>query len=72
MGDCPAKSVFRHPDEVVFVRCQLRRFWMGFVAIKHLSDGLALIGRKRGDINEGFNSRLVYRADYSPSVSVAS
>ena len=71
MGDCPAESVIRHPDEVVFVRCQLWHFWMGFVAIKHLRDGLALIGRKRGDINEGFNWFLAYRANDSPSISMA-
>src|SRR5262245_48675598 len=71
VGDCAAKSVFRHPDKAVLVWRQFRRFWMGFVAIKHLGDRLALTGRKRSDINEGLHSLFAYRPNDRSSVSMA-
>src|SRR5215469_5789362 len=70
MGDCAAKSVVGHPDEVMFVRCQLRRFWMGLVAIKHLRDRLALIGCQRCDIYERPDSLIPYPCNDSTSVRV--
>ena len=43
---------------------------MGFVAIEHFCNGLALVRRERCDINERFNSLLACRSYYGASVSV--
>ena len=47
-----AKAVFRHPDEAVGGGRQLRGFRVRLASIKHVTDGLALIGRQRGDVHE--------------------
>src|SRR5215471_10152446 len=72
MGDCSCKSIVRHPDKTVSVRGELRRLWMGSFAIKHLRDGLALIGCEGCDIDERFDPIVPYPRNDSPSVRVTS
>jgi uncharacterized C2H2 Zn-finger protein len=45
---------------------------MGFVAIKHLRDGLTFIGCERCDINERLDLVFTRRSNYSPSVRMTS
>src|SRR5690349_9923282 len=44
------------PDQTIAVRCKLRRLGMGFEAIKHVRYLLALVGSKRGDVDQGLHS----------------
>src|SRR5215469_2629619 len=70
MGECAAKSIVRHTDQTVPVRGELRLFRMGFIAIKHLRDRLALIGCERCDIDERLDSLIAYPCNDSASVRV--
>jgi hypothetical protein len=44
---------------------------MGFVAVKHLSDGFALIGCECCHIDERLHPFLAYRSNDSSSISMA-
>ena len=70
VGDGPAKSVFRHPDNVVLVWDQLRCVCMRFVAVKHLCDAFSLVGRKSRDVDQRLNSFFGRPGDHSPRVRV--
>jgi hypothetical protein len=63
VGYRPTKAVVWHPDETMLVRSQFRLLLMGFVAVKHLRDGFALIGCERCHIDD--------RSNDSSSISMA-
>ena len=62
---------FGQPDQTVAVRCKLWRLGMGFEAIEHVCDLLALVGSKSGYVDQRLDAFGACESDDRTGIGVS-
>lgn len=70
LTESSAKSLLRHPDQLMRARCQSRRLWMQFLAIEHLRNRLAFVRCQCRYENQRLNSLVGARCYHRAGISV--
>lgn len=70
LGEGISEAIVRHPDKAVSIGGELWRLRMWLVAIKDLSNRLALVWSQRRHIHQRHHSFAVHRSDDSTRISM--